>query len=256
MNDPFEHHGVSHLSASSINEYIQNPARWLLHVSGYRDNIGIPAMWRGKAVDQAITAALLDDLTDDQAIHEAQEAYARDEVDALSDGLPVNQKKAQSEGEAVERYLRIALPHYRSLGKPIASQKKITLEYDWLSVPIIGYLDLLYDGVVRDIKTVGRLPSAVPQTVSRQLSIYATAEQALPIVDYIHSTKSSAQVVVMPVPDVEIHIKVVEQAARQMQRLLSYSSDIQEVAQLLMPDFDDWRWSEQEKNAARKLWSL
>ena len=108
MNDPFEHHGVSHLSASSINEYIQNPARWLLHVSGYRDNIGIPAMWRGKAVDQAI--------------HEAQEAYARDEVDALSDGLPVNQKKAQSEGEAVERYLRIALPHYRSLGKPIASQ--------------------------------------------------------------------------------------------------------------------------------------
>ena len=130
MNDPFEHHGVSHLSASSINEYIQNPARWLLHVSGYRDTAGIPAMWRGKAVDQAITAALLDDLTDDQAIHEAQEAYARDEVDALSDGLPVNQKKAQSEGEAVERYLRIALPHYRSLGKPIASQKKITLEYD------------------------------------------------------------------------------------------------------------------------------
>ena len=96
----------------------------------------------------------------------------------------------------------------------------------------------------------------MPQTVSRQLSIYATAEQALPIVDYIHSTKSSAQVVVMPVPDVENHIKVVEQAARQMQRLLSYSSDIQEVAQLLMPDFDDWRWSEQEKNAARKLWSL
>ena len=157
MNDPFEHHGVGNLSASSINEYIQNPARWLLHVSGYRDNIGIPAMWRGKAVDQAITAALLDDLTDDQAIHEAKEAYASDEVDALSEGLPVNQKKAQSEGEAVERYLRIALPHYRSLGKPIASQKKIMLEYDWLSVPIIGYLDLLYDGVVRDIKTVGRL---------------------------------------------------------------------------------------------------
>ena len=256
MNDPFEHHGVGHLSASSINEYIQNPARWLLHVSGYRDNIGIPAMWRGKAVDQAITSALLDDLTDDQAVEEAKEAYAADEVDALSEGLPVNQKKAQSEGEAVERYLRIALPHYRALGKPIASQKKIMLEYDWLGVPIIGYLDLLYDGVVRDIKTVGRLPSAVPQTVSRQLSIYATAEQCLPIVDYIHSTKSSAQVVVMPVPDVEGHMKIVEQASRQMQKLLSYSSDIHEIAQLLMPDFDDWRWSEGEKQAARKLWSL
>ena len=58
MKNPFEQHDVRHLSASSINEYITNPQRWLLHVSGYRDNIGIPAMWRGTAVDQAITKAI------------------------------------------------------------------------------------------------------------------------------------------------------------------------------------------------------
>lgn len=256
MNDPFEHHGVTHLSASSINEYIQNPARWLLHVSGYRDTAGIPAMWRGTAVDRAITSAVMDGLTDDEALDEAMSVFDDELARATANDLPVNEKKAVAEGEAVSRYLRIALPHYRSLGRPIDAQKKIKLEYEWLPVPMIGYLDLKYEGVVRDIKTVGRLPSTVPMTVCRQLSLYATAEQSLPVVDYIHSTKSSAQVVVMGVSDVEGHMKILEQAARSMMRLLGFSSDIQEVAQLLMPDFDDWRWSEGEKNAARKLWSL
>lgn len=256
MNDPFEHHGVTHLSASSINEYIQNPARWLLHVSGFRDNAGIPAMWRGTAVDKAITSALLEGLSDDEAVAEANSTFADEKASAVANDQPVNEKKASAESEAVERYLRIALPHYRSLGKPIASQKRIELEYDWMPVPIIGYLDLKYEGVVRDIKTVGRLPSAVPMTVCRQLSIYATAEKALPLVDYIHSTKSSAQVVVMGVSDVEGNMRVVERAARSMMKLLSYSADIREVAQLLVPNFDDWRWSASEIEAAKKLWSL
>ena len=60
MNDPFAAHDVTHLSASAINEYIANPARWILHVSGYRDNLGIPAMWRGIAVDKALSRACFD----------------------------------------------------------------------------------------------------------------------------------------------------------------------------------------------------
>ena len=256
MNDPFEHHGVTHLSASSINEYIQNPARWLLHVSGFRDNAGIPAMWRGTAVDKAITSALLDDLSDNEALLQAQESFRDEKAHAIANDQPVNEKKAQAESEAVARYLKIALPFYRKLGPPIESQKKITLEYEWMPVPIIGYIDLKYDGVVRDIKTVGRLPTSVPFTVCRQLSIYAKAENAMPLVDYVHSTKTSSQVVVMPVPDVDYHLKFVEQASRSMMRLLSYSSDIREVAQLLTPNFDDWRWSSAEIQAATKLWSL
>lgn len=256
MNDPFTHHGVTHLSASSINEFIQNPSRWLLRVSGFRDNSGVPAMWRGKAVDQAITSALLDDLTDDEAMMQANATYQEDLKQAQYESKAINQKKVDAEADAISRYLKIALPHYRSLGKPIASQKKIKLEFEEIPVPIIGYLDLQYEGVVRDIKTVSRLPSRVPLTVCRQLAIYAKAENNLPLVDYIHSTKTSSQVVVMGVPDVEGHIKVVRQAANSMKRLLSVSTDIKEVAQLLMPDFDDWRWSDSEIVAAKELWRL
>lgn len=256
MNDPFEHHEVGHLSASSINEYIQNPARWLLHVSGFRDRAGVPAMWRGTAVDKAITAALLEGLSDDEALEMANKSFADEQEEALRANQPVSVKKSEAEGEAVERYLRIALPHYRSLGTPLDSQKKIKMEFDFMSIPIIGYLDLKYEGIVRDIKTVSRLPSVVPTTVSRQLAIYATAEQSLPLVDYVHSTKKSAQVVVMGVPDVEGHMRTVERAAMGMQRLLGLSKDIKEIARFVMPNFDDWRWSESEKIAAKELWNL
>ena len=259
MNDPFENHKVGHLSASSINEYIQNPARWLLHVSGYRDKAGIPAMWRGIAVDKAITKALFEpELSDEQVLEYADSEFKQCKLDATYDGAEVNPKRLISEHAALPRYLSVALPHYRSLGTPIASQKKIKIDITdiGIAVPIIGYIDLLYEGVVRDIKTVGRLPSRVPDTTCRQLSIYAKAEDSMPIVDYIHCTKSVSQVVVMGVPDPDGHWKVGIQAAKNMARLLSYSPDIEEVAQLLVPDFDDWRWSAGEKRAARRLWRL
>lgn len=60
-NNPFEQHGIEYLSASSINEFITNPARWILHTSGFRDSFGSPAMWRGIAVDDAICKAIYND---------------------------------------------------------------------------------------------------------------------------------------------------------------------------------------------------
>ena len=60
----------------------------------------------------------------------------------------------------------------------------------------------------------------------------------------------------MGVADVEGHMRVVERAAKSMMNLLSYSEDIKEITQLIMPNFDDWRWSAGEKDEARKLWSL
>ena len=55
-NNPFEVHGIQHLSASAINQFITNPASWILKVSGHK-GISNPAMWRGTAVDDAIGTA-------------------------------------------------------------------------------------------------------------------------------------------------------------------------------------------------------
>ncbi len=257
MNNPFERHNVGHLSASSINEYITNPQRWLLHVSGYRDNIGIPAMWRGTAVDKAITKAIEEpNISDAQIIRWAENCYD-DLFDAtLEEKIFVDDIKAQNEKSALTKYLTPAIPHFRSLGEPIDSQKKIKLELDDIDVPIIGYLDLLYEDCVRDIKTVSRLPSSMLDTVSRQLSIYGVAENKKPIVDYVHATKTQSQVVVREVQHIDYHISVVKKAAYNMGKILSISNDIAEIANLLIPDLDDWKWSNGERQAARQLWRI
>ena len=255
MKDPFEHHEVGHLSASQINEFIACPAKWLLKVSGYKDPAGSPAMWRGRAVDQAITKALFEPDLSDKAIHDyAVHIYNRDYSDAL-ETASYDDAKVFKEQVALTGYLDIALPHFRSLGTPQDSQSKVVIDVG-LSVPIVGYIDLLYEGVVRDIKTVNRLPSRVPSATCRQLAIYARATNSIPIVDYVHNTKTSQKVVVMPVENHEAHWDMAVKTTKSMEKILSVSSDIKEIAGLLMPDFDDWRWSDGEKEAAKRLWSL
>lgn len=257
MNDPFEAHNVNHLSASAINEFIANPQRWILHVSGYRDNEGIPAMWRGIAVDKALSRACFEpDISPEQIIQWAYDEFDERADQAKQSGQPFYHNRAEAERSNLERYMTPAIPHFRSLGAPLASQKKIKLEFEELPIPIIGYLDLLYDGVVRDIKSVSRLPKSVPNSTCRQLAIYATAEDCAPIVDYVHANKTQSQVVVMPVLDIEHHMNVVRRAANNMMNLLSYSSDIRQVASLMIPDLDDWRWSDGEREAARELWRI
>ena len=256
MKDPYEAHGLNHLSASQINEYIASPAKWLLRVSGYKDNTGSPAMWRGIAVDKAICASLDDPHYDDEAIHTiAALEFNRLHAQALDDDPNIKDDKVFKEQMAVSGYLDAALPHYRQVGRPIETQSKIVMDIG-LPVPIVGYIDLKYDGIVRDIKTVNRLPSKVPSATGRQLAIYAQATNSIPLVDYVHNTKTSNQVVVMAVDNLKDHWNMVMKAANNMTKLLSISSDIQEIAGLLTPDFDDWRWSSGEKEAARRLWRL
>ena len=257
MNDPFEQHGIDHLSASSINEYIANPSRWILRVSGFRDDFGSPAMWRGIALDQAITKMLFSDLSDLRTIQFALEAY-RDRLDeAVNNGIPVNYGKAEAEQHALEAYMHLAIPHYRQLGTPTAAQQRIKLEIEELPIPIIGYTALTYPNQIRDMKTVSRMPSEVPDFTLRQMAIYSAATGIEDVqLDYIHVTKTKEQLISKKAVHLDRHLMVVKRAALNMMRLLSISPDIADVAQVLMPDLSDWRWSDAEREAARKLWRI
>jgi len=255
-NNPFEQHGINHISASSINQYITNPARWVLQVSGFRDSFGSPAMWRGIAVDDAICKGVYEDISIKKLQKFAIDVFDERMNQAQEEKIPFDYSKVSKERDLLNTYVEIAIPHFRSLGTPVATQKKIKLEYDWLPVPIIGYLDLQYEGVVRDIKTVNRLTSKMLDTTSRQLAIYAAAEKCTPIIDYVYVTSTKQEVVTTPVIDLDMHMNVVERAAINMMNVLSYSDDINVIADLYIPNLDDWMWSRNEKEAAKKLWRI
>lgn len=256
-NNPFETHNVGHLSPSTINEFINNPTHWLLKVSGYTENFGIPAFWRGTAVDETITKAVFDmRLSDRTLLDFALDIFDTREYEAMQAKLPYSKDKSKAERNVLEKYIKIAIPFFRELGKPIKSQGKIKLEFAEIPVPIIGYYDLYYEGIVRDIKTTSRMPSVLPNSYGRQLSIYATALEAVPLVDFVYASKASQEVRTVPVQDIEGHMKVVRRACNSMMNLLSYSDDIKQVASLLVPDLDDWRWTYNEKKAAAELFNL
>ena len=154
-------------------------------------------------------------------------------------------------------YLKTAMSYYDQLGdKPVSYQKEINLQIDGIPIPIQGFIDLQYDGIVRDIKTVSRLPSEIPSSVNRQLSVYAIAEDSMPIVDYVYITKTKSEVISIPVIDVDEHIATVKKVAHSIMNLLSYSDDVNEIASLFYPDYDDWRWSKEDIKVAQNLWSI
>ena len=259
MNDPFAQHGITHLSPSSINQFIMNPCKWVMSVAGYKDPFGNPAMWRGTAVDMAVDRAVLNPQEPQRLITEyAKEQFLEMRFRAEDGGYFPSDRKLDQEKTNLESFTDTAVAYYRNLETPEDTQTKISVELDFLPVPIIGYADLVYKDSVRELKTISRKLTYVPDSHSRQLSVYALALQKTPFVDYVYVTVSGKQEVrPMAVTNTEHHFEIVKKTARNMMKLLSVSESIEEVASLLMPDLDHWSFSlAREKEFARELWGI
>ncbi len=254
-NNPFEAHGIKHLSASSINQFISNPASWILKVSGHRGPSN-PAMWRGTAIDDAISWAFDYEGNDIAApINMALNIFDERWIEHKKSN-EYDYEKVRSERDNIERYLEVAMPFYRKLGKPESIQKRIEIDLD-LPVPVIGFIDLQYPGMIRDIKTTGRMMPKTPSSICRQLSLYAYAENCSAVADFIHVTKTKAEVVTVEITDIDKRLEELRKASLAMMNVLSYSDDINQVASLFYPDFDDWRWNNPaDVAAAKKLWGI
>lgn len=252
-NNPFDNHDIEHLSASSINTYIQDPCMFILRYLFKHKSPSNPAMWRGTVVDEGIGDALTTKKTTKKIIKNAISRF---------DGLyeytakdyEVNTIKLEKERDLIPRYLNTAIPYYQNIGKPISYQKEIRLQIDDIPIDILGYIDLQYEGLVRDIKTVSRLPSAIPDTVNRQLSIYAVAENCDAMVDYVYVTSKKAEMISMQVENIDEHINTVRNVAYAIMNLLSYSNDKNEIASLFYPNYDSWLWGKDEIKLAKTIW--
>ena len=257
-NNPFDAHNIEHLSASSINQFISSPCHWLLKISGHRGKSN-PAMWRGTVIDNAICKSFENNLSIEKKLHRSitNSEYDYDSLYEYHNATyDYDIDAVDKERNNLQRYLEVAVPFYAKLGKPQDCQKKIEIEFESIPVPIIGYIDLQYEGVIRDIKTTGRLLKNIPSSICRQLSLYGYAEDSVPYADFIHVTKAKAEVVSIEITDVEKRVSELKNAAYAMMNVLSYSDDIRTVASLFYPDFDDWRWSEEDIEAAKNLWSI
>lgn len=250
MKNDFEEHGIEHLSASSINTYITDPCKFIYkYLFNMPTKAGAPA-WRGIVVDEAIGIYLSSEKPSIEKVKEL--AIKRFRGLTEHNEADHSDPKILKERRLIPTYIQTACPYYADMGKPISYQKHVSIDVG-LPVPIIGFIDLQYEGVVRDIKTVSRMPSKIPETVKRQLSLYATAEQSTAIVDYVNVTKTKKDVRSIVVDDVEEQFEDLISGAKAIQRLLSIG-DKNEIAQAFFPNFDSWMWSEEETANAKTIW--
>ena len=244
-NSPFETHGITHLSASQINSWIEDPAAYLARLAGLKSKFG-PAAWRGTAVEKGIQESITGN---PDYLLVARASFEKENIENEGHFADVT---INNEYEAMDTYIQQGLSLYNTLGAPAFYQQKIVHDIEELEIPFVGYIDFLYDDQIRDTKTTARRPSSLTHSAARQLSIYNWAYPDKECwVDYI----TPREVVSWKVHDVKFYQDQVISVALGLRRFLSMSDSTIELCKMFYPNFDHWKWNKDMEQQSTKIWS-
>jgi len=169
----FEKHKIGHLSASSINLWVNAPDVWVAkYLHGHKQAFG-PAPRRGQCVETAVHMALTGAPLE-KALKAAHDAFDRT--------FMFGDEKTAKERDMIAPMAEIAIAELEQFGIPDAGgdeQHKIsiTAKGDGWEIPVIGFLDFTFPqhGLIVDLKTAARIPSVMSPDHQLQRAIYAKA---------------------------------------------------------------------------------
>jgi hypothetical protein len=246
MTNPFERHGVTHLSPSSLNVWAAQPALWIMErLLGLKSPVGILAA-RGRAVEHGVHFGLVHPTASfDECVALAEQEFNRET--ALS-GDP----RRDGERANIAGYVRGALAELRQYGVPETYQERVEINLDGIPVPVIGFIDWRFaqHGLIVDLKTSERHPSQIGNSHGRQGAVYATAHGNFGVrfayAKPAPGKKDPLQVKVLEMSgdEVRTHLAALRAIALSLGRFLAVSSDPRELAGLIVPDFDSFWWSD------------
>lgn len=253
----FEKHGMSALSASTINGWIDQPALTLLKIAGITDGQAGPAAWRGTASEHAMNVASerAEPYDMEQLIGIAQERFDEIHKKAEEEHDPL---KIEKERTHVADYVLNGVNYLKDfMGDVVDSpltQGKVLFRLDELSVPVVGYYDMLFrsPNQIIDIKTSAARPKKPSYAHARQLAIYAHATGAEPWVWYVNRSGVSA----FTIHNTDAYLRQFVAAAKTLENTLSQSDDIFECCQFVFPDVDHWKWGDTTRAAAKDIWKM
>ena len=187
----FNKHNIDHLSASSINLWANAPDVWVMsYLFGLRTPMG-PAPWRGIVVEEAVVETMMGGSEKD-AIQKA--------LDKFDKRFLIGDEATTKERAMIEPMVQLSVEQLMEFGKPEFPEEggqnkiSITAKGDGWTVPVIGYLDLVYPqhGVVIDLKTTGRMPSTMSAEHQLQRAIYQKARGGNQSVKFLYVTPKKA----------------------------------------------------------------
>ena len=254
MTSAFERHGIDHLSASSINMFVAEPAMWAMQkLMGRKSGVGAAAH-RGTSIEAGVEMGLFEP---DAPVEACQElAQARFNQLTVLSGDPGREKELAAIAPAVA----VGLKELRQYGVPTAAdgnrQHRIETSIDGVSVPFIGWLDFWFQdhAIIVDLKTQLRLSSKISEPHARQGAIYHAAHGNAEIrFAYVTPQKIG----VYRLDDPRTHLNAVAHIAQSIERFLGLSSDPEELTRSLSPNFDSFYWNDPTTRAlGREVWGF
>lgn len=228
--NPFAHHGIDHLSVSSLNLFAASPGIWVMErLLGRAAPVGASAH-RGTAVEAGVIA-VLSGAPLAEGIDLANATFT--ELSAFS-ADPRRDKERAALADMVQQGVGLLAPW----GKPDRTQCEKNWLIEGLAIPIVGFSDAEYDahGLIVDLKTSFALPNQIKSKHARQVASYVGGSNATGAVAYVTNKKAT----LYGIEDVPRHIAALSRQAFSLQRFLALSKDAWELAALLTVDSDSY----------------
>jgi hypothetical protein len=232
--NPFERHGIDHLSPSSLRLWRDCPSVWIgKYMLRAPDDSG-PGAWRGHAVEVGVDRMLFGMAggLPDIAMHEAFETLAQ----GLADDDVEKERKALP-----DFYLqaRIAFD-----GKPVPLQRqaKMTLMLPGIEVPLVGFADWLWPEYGVDLKTTWRMPNGGKPDPSHvdQVAAYSMFHGVPFHLTYV-TPKRWTTFEVTRDEAAEGYERTIE-AAQAVRSLLNRVDGAHDALSMFSPDYDDYHF--------------
>lgn len=230
--NPFQRHGIGHLSPSSLNLWISQPGIWAWRYLGKARDGGNPKMWRGTAVEAGYAAYLRTGRWEESVDH-ANLSYA----------TAVSENNAR--GELADKQAELIEPMIKqcTLWEPPsqlnAAQIEIEHYFDGVPVKVKGYVDLAFEGCDVDLKTTERMPSEPTWAHVRQVSLYRAARQRKGGLLYVTSKRFAYYEVTDEMRDEAL--AELRDAAVKLSKLLGAFDKPEDVMSVLPVDYSDFR---------------
>lgn len=236
--DPFQRHGIEHLSPSSLNTYVEQPSYWFLKYLLKMREPDTPAMWRGSAVEAGLDSWVYES-DESKALLAAQTRFEEDAQGEIADHI-------DKERDVLGLFLKRAMEACDDRGihdLPVARQLKVEHWFDDIEVPVIGYVDYEWEDFGVDLKTTHRIPSEIPGRHARQISLYSTSRQKPYRLLYVSTKRSEMRE--LSADEVRSHMKHLEWNAHTIRRALALHEDPADLVRLFPPNFDHFMWKDE-----------